>query len=302
MAQCNAYCPQTHQHNPHGHQPHRHQPHQHNPHGHNPHAHQPSVWPSFSSATALKASSWGSYFEAVYTGLPVSYPYDVSTLWVLHDSVLVEKHVTALPAPSSCPAKALDRYTLNDDYQPPKVSWIWHAYPFSALAANTWVEVIHEEDPFGDEVHGAWMLYTPGSGTFFDIGRTISFAEHGDAYTHFRIAGGQDMNSAMSAAAAAAGYDSVQFTAHVDHVNYPCDTGNTGTPGFSYMGLEIVAVRLVGKYACGGVAGAPSSIRRGWAASAPCHCDNTKQFLNCAGTPMLQANVTKLQTNVTRRR
>ena len=41
--------------------------------------------------------------------------------------------------------------------------------------------------------------------------------------------------------AAAAGYDSVQFLAHVDHVNYQFDTKNTGRPGFDYMGLEVVA-------------------------------------------------------------
>ena len=42
------------------------------------------------------------------------------------------------------------------------------------------------------------------------------------------------MNSAMAAAAAAAGFDSVQFLAHVDHVSYQCDTKNTGRRGFDY--------------------------------------------------------------------
>ena len=112
------------------------------------------------------------------------------------------------------------------------------------------------------------------------IGVTISFAEHQDAYTHFNV---QPDNEAMSQAAAAAGYDSVQFLAHVDHTNYQCDTYNTGRPGFDYMGLEVVAVKLVGTYPCGASTGAPASIRSGWGATQPCTCDSKQQFLNCKG-------------------
>ena len=54
---------------------------------------------------------------------------------------------------------------------------------------------------------------------YFDLGNTIAFAEHNDAYTYFNIAGVPAYNSAMSAAAAAQGFDSVQFLAHVDHVS-----------------------------------------------------------------------------------
>lgn len=143
-----------------------------------------------------------------------------------------------------------------------------------------------------------WLIYAPGSGIYFNLGVTISFAEHQDAYTHFNIAGGQDMNEALSKAAAAVGYDSIQFLAHVDvraaahahvsaqapaqrlqrfpdpcavcggmvdglaiadwlsapapamlacphhrpqHVNYQCDTVNTGRQGFDYMGVEVRA-------------------------------------------------------------
>lgn len=291
-----------HAHTPHSHSPHNHNPHNHNPHGHAPHAHQPqgATWPTFSTVNELQKSPWAAYFRNVYNGLPTSYPFAISDLWLLHDSALISARVTPIPASSTCPAKPLDRYSLNDDYQPPKVSWIWHAYPYAALAPNTWVEVLHEADPFGDETHGAWMLYTPGSGIYFDIGKTIVFQEHQDAYTHFNTHSNVD----MSLAAAKGGYDSVQFLAHVDHVNYPCDSYNTGRAGFTYMGVEIVAVKMVGKYACGSAAGAPSSIKRGWAASSGCSCDNSKQFLNCKGTPeLLQTKVTRasrLQTNMTR--
>lgn len=245
---------------------------------------------------------------------------------LLHDSELAKAHVPSVPPASICPAKELAHYTSNDDYQPPQVSWIWHACtsvafesrncarrwppcwaqsqtrlaidlapstdPYSAIAGNTWVEIIHESDPFGDEKHGAWFLYTPGSGIYFNTGNTISFAEHVDAYKHFGISGVADYNSAMSAAAAAQGYDSVQFLAHVDHVSYQCDTKNTGVAGFDYMGLEIVATKMVGTYACGAASGAPTTIKRGWDAQDPCKCDNTKQFMNCAGTPTMRTGMT----------
>ena len=145
-----------------------------------------------------------------------------------------------------------------------------------------------------------WLLYAPGSGIYFDIGNTISFAEHTDAYTYFNLQGVPDYNSAMSAAAAAQGYDSVQFLAHVDHVSYQCDTKNTGVPGFEYMGHEIVAVKQVGTYACGGAAGAPTSITRGWMGAGPCKCDNSKQFLNCDGTPTMQINAARRARSQTR--
>ena len=129
-----------------------------------------------------------------------------------------------------------------------------------------------------------WLLYAPGSGIWFNLGKTITFAEHGDAYAHFGVAD----NEAMSKAAAAAGYDSIQFLAHIDHVSYLCDTKNTGVAGFDYMGLEVVATRLTGTFACGQKAGGvPASIRMGWGGSRSCDCDNSKQFLNCKGVPLL---------------
>ena len=60
---------------------------------------------------------------------------------------------------------------------------------------------MHERDPFGDEHNGAWYLYAKGSGVWYNIGKTISFPEHADAYAHFNAFD----NEAMSRAAAAAG-------------------------------------------------------------------------------------------------
>jgi len=147
---------------------------------------------------------------------------------------------------------------------------------------------MHKADPFGDEEYGNWFMYSPGSGIYFDVGVTTSFQEHDDAFRHFAITCDPkkcDYNEELSKAAAAQSYDSIQFLAHVDDVNYQCDSHNTGKVGLDYMGMEILAVKLVGSYSCGTPAGAPSSVKTGWQASKPCQCDNKHEFLNCNGVP-----------------
>ena len=79
----------------------------------------------------------------------------------------------------------------------------------------------------------------------------------------------------------------VQFIAHPDHVNYPCDAAG----GYPYMNIEIVAVKLQGTYACGSP-GKPdfNVLRSGWA-DQPCDCDHSLEYANC-GRNLLRANTT----------
>ena len=199
----------------------------------------PPRWPSFATSANLQASPWAAYYTAVYGAVPpaAAFPLVVSNAWFLYSDALNNAKVVNIPAVQKCPHAEYDRYQTNDAYQPINAAWIWHPYPYAAFAAHTKVEVIHEADPFGDEHFGMWMIYARGSGIFFDLGVTISFAEHQDAYTHFGATGNED----LSKKAAAAGFDSIQFLAHVDHVNYQCDTKNTGRAGFDYMGVEVRA-------------------------------------------------------------
>lgn len=254
-----------------------------------------SSWPTFQSKAALAADPWGKYYEAVYGELPSQgFPIETISNWFVYDATIVSSRVTNIPASvGSCPANnppAGQRYNINDMYSPSFTSWVWHPYPWKAMAANTWQEVIHQADPFGDEHFGAWFIYAPGSGIYFNLGNTISFDEHDAAYKHFNVKAG-NLNEELSKAAAAANYDSLQFLAHVDHVNYQCDTHNTGHAGLDYMGIEILAAKLVGTYACGGPAGAPPTVKAGWQASKPCECDNKMQYLNCQGVPTISSLV-----------
>ena len=128
-------------------------------------------------------------------------------------------------------------------------------------------------------------LAAKGSGIWFNTGKTIAFAEHADAYKHFGVSQGGDMNVKLSKAAAAKGYDSIQFTAHKDHVNYPCDTA----AGVPYMNIEIVGVKLSGASACcTPTKPSPFSVpafRRGLKAEGECTCDTSQGYLNCAHVP-----------------
>jgi hypothetical protein len=158
-------------------------------------------------------------------------------------------------------------YEQNSVYQPYDTLFVWQTTTMPSFAANTWVEVIHKKDPYGDEGHGAWLLYGAGSGIWFNMGNTIVFNEHADGYTRFASG-----NEQMSIAAANEGYDSIQFTGHVDSVNYPC------AKTFNYvMNTEIVAVKYAGTTACV----SSSAFRAGWQASHACTCDEGVGFLNC---------------------
>lgn len=249
-----------------------------------------NAWPTFCSGAALQKDAWGKYFILVYGQIPTTYPLHTGDAWMYYDDALSKAGVTSIPPESRCPSSAAEfqRYQNNNPYDPPRASWSWHPYDpmqgYPAASPNKYVEVMHKADPYGDEHYGMWFLFAPGSGIWFNVGKTISFPEHRDAWSHFGVHSG-DWNEEMSKAAAAKGYDSIQFTQHVDHVNYPCDSHMTGVPGLDYMGLEIVAAKLMGTYPCGTRFGAPGIIRAGWQASRTCKCSNSQAFLNCDGVP-----------------
>lgn len=234
---------------------------------------------------------------------------------MLYDSLLT-KHKVQLPqsagqcAPPNC---QLNLFGDNNMHSPPS-QWIWHPPPlggggYPAFSANEWVEVMHEIDPFGDEHYGEYGLRSPATclllqpiqhallmsslphcstcvarfvvpvrqgGVWYNIGKTLSFPEHYDAYVYFKVGD----NEAMCRAAAAAGYDTLQFTQHRDTTNYPC-TRNPNPGKYPYMNIEIVAVKLQGTYACGSASKPDQNVLRSGYADKPCDCDNSIRFANC---------------------
>jgi hypothetical protein len=246
-------------------------------------------WPQFANAAELDATDWGPYFAELYGQVPANqFPLKTADFWMLYDGLL-KKHAVPLPpsagncAPADC---SLNLFVENNAYSPPS-QWIWHPpppnaahngyLPYADFAANTWVEVMHEADPFGDEHNGAWYVYAKGSGVWYNIGKSITFTEHDNAFQHFSPDPHNWNNEAMCRIAAAQGYDTIQFSAHRDGTNYPC----AGQGHYPYMNIEIVAVKLVGTYACGSKAKPDFNVlRSGWA-SQPCDCDNGYKWANC---------------------
>jgi hypothetical protein len=241
----------------------------------------------------------------VYDGeLPPKYPVKLDAYWTLYTDLLTKHKVTGLPASvGKCPKKDTKgnvRYVENNMYSPSNTNWIWHAPPYKELKGDDgWVEVFHLADPFGDEHHGLWFLYAKGSGVWYKLGKSISFKDHKDAYKHFKVPSNVDQNEAMSVAAAKAGFDTIQFIAHKDHTNYPCTKSSKESPA-DYMNIEIVAVKLVGTYACGSQSGGKEDyFRAGWH-SKSCTCDNKLKISNCGkllrsiGGPELRAEFANL--------
>ena len=198
--------------------------------------------------------------------------------------------VSAVPSVGQCPTSANapdgQRYDENNEYSSKDLTWLWHPlgvrrsgvwHPsdvYRGFGSNIIVEVSHKKDPFGDEHHGMWFLYAKGSGVFLQLGTTKIFQDHDDAYSFFKT--GKD-NEQMCQAAAAQGYDTIQFIAHHDTVNYPC-AAKIGAP---FMNVEIVAVKLIGTYPCGQAQGTAAALRAGWNGDKPCKCDPQNPNTNC---------------------
>ena len=254
-------------------------------------------WPSFSSAAELaKNSGWSLYFKSLYGTSPTGpWPLCIGSFWAFWTDKLSSSKACVPESNGQCPSSGApegQRYNMNNAYSSNLLTWSWHPMTnpaYNGFPANTLVEVSHAKDPFGDEHYGMWFVYAKGTGIYFDLGNTIIFKEHEDAFKYFDAT----TNEAMSQKATAQGFDSIQFTAHVDHPNYPCDSA-VGAP---FMNIEIVAVTLTGTYSCGQKTGTPTSLRQGWGGTLPCNCDNSLPNTNCV-LPIQGEQVTLMYDNI----
>ena len=252
------------------------------------------TWPSFSNQSALANNAgWSTYFKNLYGTLPDGpWPLCIGSFWAFWTDKLAASKAWMPKSNGRCPSKDAptgQRYDLNNFYSSNLLTWSWHPISdpaFRGFPSNTLVEISHEQDPFGDEHYGMWFVYAKGTGIYFDLGNTVIFKLHSEAFNYF----GAGSNEEMCRKAAAQGVDSIQFTAHVDHTNYPCDSA-VGAP---YMNIEIVATALTGTYSCGQKTGTPKSLRQGWGGTLPCNCDNSLPQTNC----VLPIEESKLSVNI----
>lgn len=241
------------------------------------------------------SSGWTRYFNEIYhESLPdAAFPLDVEDFWCLSQNRLEAAGIQIPASRGKCPSATAaegDRYDKNNAFSSKDWTWIWHPLisgPYSGFDDNVWVEVDHAAYP--DEQPGMWLVYSKGSGVWFNIGKSKIFGTHEEGYqyfgvdSHFPVYGPRIIkdNKALAEKAASQGFQSIQFIKREDGTNYPC-AEKAGVP---WMNIEIVAVHDIGEYPCGSLNGTSQSFRTGWQGSKACICDTSKQTLNCALTP-----------------
>jgi hypothetical protein len=236
----------------------------------------PKPFPVFNSLRELEQSDeWRNYFLKVYKELPPEedFPIDIGDFWVLyHQPSSIWEYL-------KCPTKKGEIYKdMSISHDPPNTSWIYHPPPFKALEGL--IEVTHCSDSGAivQEETGMWMYHAPGSGIYFDLGRTISFPDHSSGVEYFLhkkcdswslLHGNTECVNDFDAMVneAKKEYDSIQF---LNHGDMKC--GN--------MAIEIIGLYHSGSFPCGNQSGT-GIFRSGWKGSRDCVCDTKKLCLNC---------------------
>jgi hypothetical protein len=252
-------------------------------------------WPKFANQAALQGSPWAAYFTAVYGAVPTSqYPICLSDFHMMYSTAMTKAGVQAPGKASTCPSGKSKGapFTSEIDYPKayPGAVYLLQPPPYTdgQFAANSWIEVMHGVGAgvIKDETIGAWFYWLKGSGIWYNIGKKISFNDHGNADSHFKSKAGKGLtrDEAMSKAAAAAGYDSVIYLGHSDVGTCPHCCKSLG---YKNILVEVVAVKLVGKFACAGPGG--SGVKAGWQGARACGCKDCGKscFINCQGLPTL---------------
>lgn len=270
-------------------------------------------WPRFDNFTALrKSTAWASYFEQIYGELPTHpshYPICTYDLWVIDQTAFdVAGIIGHTPVPTRVqPFFDDSKFNWTNGELFKKVTdWncsyyagfgIYHSNrPY--VGNDTWIEVMHSSAGTGNtgENIGMWFSYAPGSGIWFNTGRSRLFDDHASA--SWELCGhayqsdddtalcarnvGLDSYSFRTSRPVPAGYACIQNYSQCEQVVSTNGTMST----WGLVGLyELVAPKLAGKFPCGSAEGGTSpGFRAGWRASRPCNCNNAEPtgWLNCA--------------------
>lgn len=213
--------------------------------------------PTFHTMCDLKASAWYVYLTILYTDAQMEQllPVDISKFWVLYPQYLPPPLwdslcVSMMPR---FPKDVFRAMLVFDHWDGIRVThehlmhqWdvlfiyqydripnhpcdtdIWHKtiwdipLPIAAAKSFELVEVMRFPDQLGS-FH--WFYYGKGSGIWIDVGKTIWFRDHQDAYTYFCIdayldgAHTQQDEELLAAALLTNGYDTIQFLCAAENI------------------------------------------------------------------------------------
>lgn len=251
-------------------------------------------WPIFNNKEELRNSKWGNYFISIYGEIPnTGYPIDMSKFWLLYTDLLKQFNIKINDkcivnnnydkCKIICPVKDGDIFSNmsnSDDME--NTIWIYHKGPHKPLPSNINVEITHVSGGYTYqkkiESFGSWMYYAPGSGIYFNLGKTISFNNHIDSVKYFLNK--EPMNITCSLfdlcvpyftdifkEAKKQGYNSIQYLNHDKFLR----CGNTA--------IEIIDLNGIGAYTCGNKNNI--NFKSGWMGKNNCICDNNKMSANC---------------------
>jgi hypothetical protein len=151
----------------------------------------------FSNIEDVKKSHQYKYLSCLYTDdqLQSKLPFSMSDFWVIQTNLL-PADVTVDKVPKSPTGyhtlfTHLDSHVASEksvvyNYQYNSLPSTWANSPpdlnfklKDGLADNSWVEVQRGKDATGGYT---WFYYMPGTGNWFNLGKTIVFADHHEAF------------------------------------------------------------------------------------------------------------------------
>ena len=160
----------------------------------------------------VSPSQWDDYVARLYGAAPSEHPMLPRVSQI--DMVYTRMRSIAAIEPTShadCPRNANNQPIALEQPHVRVAAYYALGAPALPAANHSWAEVTHCSSHIEDQ--SLWFYMTRGSAIFVNVGRTIAFRDHQDAALFFGVYG--DITS-VPAAAAAAGYDSVQYTEHCE--------------------------------------------------------------------------------------
>jgi hypothetical protein len=196
----------------------------------------------FSKMEDVKQSQQYKYLSCLYTDdqLQSRLPFSMSDFWVIQTNLL-PAGVTVGNVPKSPTAyhtlfTNLDPHVASEksvvyNYQYNSLPSVWGNSPpdshfklKNGLGDNSWVEVERGQDKTGGYT---WFYYMPGTGNWFNLGKTIVFSDHHEA---FRVAaedgvvfqdpinGGDSDQLLLANYFIRKKYDTIQFTQRAENI------------------------------------------------------------------------------------
>ena len=160
----------------------------------------------------VSSIEWDDYVARLYGAAPSEHPMLPRLSQI--DMVYTRMRSIAAIEPTNydnCPRNANSRPIALEKPHVRAAAYYALGAPALPAANHSWAEVTHCSSHIEDQ--SLWFFMTRGSAIFVNVGRTITFREHQDAALFFGVFG--DISN-VPAAAAAAGYDSIQYTEHCE--------------------------------------------------------------------------------------